>query len=129
MGFGGPVNRATLDANAPGLEEAATVVSKSRVTSPVWMHWAGIVAIVATSTAFVSVIDPNPGINLAREASVTVSSSDGTLDSAKGAADGDIWEVGFRTRLEENPWLLLDLRSTKRVSRIVVYNCYDRYPY
>ena len=43
--------------------------------------------------------------------------------------DGDIWKVGFRTDLEDKPWVLLDLGREKVVSRFVVYNCYDRYPY
>ncbi len=99
------------------------------MTAPVWLHWVGIAALVAGSTAFVSRIDPKPGTNLALGAKVTTSSNDGTLESAKGAVDGDIWAVGFRTEPEDNPWILLDLGSEKLLSRFVVYNCYDRYPY
>ena len=99
------------------------------VTAPVWLHWTGIAALVASSTALVSRIDPKPGTNLALHAIVTVSSSDGTFDSAKGAVDGDIWNVGFRTEQQAYPWVLLDLGSARLVSRFVVYNCYDRYPY
>ena len=99
------------------------------MTVPYWLHWLGIAALVAGSTAFVSHIDPKPGKNLALGARVTTSSNDGTLESDKGAADGDIWNVGFRTEKEVKPWVLLDLGSEKVVSRFVVYNCYDRYPY
>lgn len=107
----------------------ADVWSRGLVTGPVWLHWVGIAALVAGSTAFVSRIDPSPGKNLALGAKVTTSSSDGTLASDQGAVDGDIWNVGFRTELERNPWILLDLGSEKLLSRFVVYNCYDRYPY
>ncbi len=99
------------------------------VTAPIWLHWTGIAALVAGSAVLVSRIDPKPGTNLALYARVTVSSSDGTLDSAKGAVDGDIWNVGFRTEQQAYPWVLLDLGAAKLVSRFVVYNCYDRYPY
>jgi hypothetical protein len=93
------------------------------------LHWVGIAALVAGSTAFVSRIDPKPGKNLALSARVTTSSNDGTLPSNRGATDGDIWNVGFRTEKEVKPWVLIDLGSEKAVSRFVVYNCYDRYPY
>ena len=95
----------------------------------VWLHWVGILGVVATGAAFSRAIDPSPGTNLALLARVTVSSNDGTLASARGAADGDIWNVGFRTELEPYPWVILDLGAEKPVSRIVIYNCYDRYPY
>ena len=64
-----------------------------------WLHWVGILGVVATAAAFSRAIDPSPGTNLALLARVTVSSNDGTLASARGAADGDIWNVGFRTEL------------------------------
>jgi hypothetical protein len=99
------------------------------VKVPYWLHWVGIAALVAGSTAFVSRIDPKPGKNLALGARVTTSINDGTLESDKGAIDGDIWNVGFRTESEARPWILLDLGSEKVVSRFVVHNCYDRYPY
>ena len=103
--------------------------SEPFVAARPWLHWAAIVVIVALASTFVSFIDPKPGVNLARGAGVTASSNDGTLASAKGAADGDIWNVGVRTQREDNPWLVLDLGSEKRVGRLVIYNCYDRYPY
>jgi hypothetical protein len=98
------------------------------VTVSVWLHWIGITAVIAGSAVFASSLDPNPGTNLALRAKVTTSSNDGTLATAEGAVDGDIWNVGFRTDWEVNPWLLLDLGSQKSLSRLVVYGCYDRYP-
>ncbi len=99
------------------------------VTVPVWLHWVGITTVIAGSTVLVSSIDPSPGTNLALHAKVTTSSNDGTLASAEGAVNGDIWNVGFRTDWEVNPWILLDLGAEKTLSRLVVYSCYDRYPY
>ncbi len=97
--------------------------------SALGLHWVGIVGIVAASTAFCRLIDPSPGTNLALLAHVTVSSNDGTLATAKGAADGDIWDVGFRTEIEHNPWVMLDLGVERALSRFIVYGCYDRYPF
>ena len=99
------------------------------VSAPVWLHWMGIAALVAGSAAFVSRLDPKPGKNLALHGRVTVSSNDGTLESADGAVDGDIWNVGFRTEEQPYPWIRIDLGALDRVSQFVVYNCYDRYPY
>jgi hypothetical protein len=104
-------------------------IVKPAVTVPVWLHWVGITTVIAGSTVFVSRIDPTPGVNLALHAKVTTSSNDGTLASSEGAVDGDIWNVGFRTDWEVNPWILLDLGSEKTLSGLVVYSCYDRYPY
>jgi hypothetical protein len=99
------------------------------MTPPASFHWVCIAALVAGATALVSRVDPKPGTNLARHAKVTLSSNDGTIASAAGAVDGDIWNVGFRTEAEPSPWVLLDLGASKRLSRFVIYNCYDRYPY
>jgi hypothetical protein len=100
-----------------------------RVAVPVWWHWSFIAAIVTAAVAFTHFVDPDPGNNLALGARVTPSSNDGTLPSGKGAADGDIWNVGFRTEREPSPSVMLDFGSVKAVSRFVIYNCYDRYPY
>lgn len=100
-----------------------------KMAAPIRVHWVVIVAIVAGSAAFSRLVDPSPGTNLARFAHVTVSSNDGTLASAEGATDGDIWNVGFRTELERNPWVMLELGVERPLKRLVVYNCYDRYPY
>jgi hypothetical protein len=93
------------------------------------LNLAALATLVAASALVVSRLDPKPGINLARGVAVTISSSDGSFKSAAGAVDGDIWHVGFRTDLEESPWILLDLAAEQVVTRFVVYNCYDRYPY
>lgn len=99
------------------------------VAVPVWWHWSCIAGLVTAAAVFSRLVDPSPGNNLALAARVTLSSNDATSSSAKGAVDGDIWNVGFRTKLEQNPWLMLDLGSVKTVTRLVIYNCYDRYPY
>lgn len=96
---------------------------------PYLLNLAALATGVVLSTLVVSRLDPKPGINWARGAVVTISSSDGTFKTAAGAVDGDIWHVGFRTDIEQSPWILIDLAAEKVVTRFVVYNCYDRYPY
>ena len=85
----------------------------------------GLAIVVSAATFVVAKLDRKIVPNLATGAVVTTSSRDPVSPDPAHVIDGDASRFGFHTLWEQSPWVLLDLRSEKLVSRIIVYNRLD----
>jgi len=64
--------------------------------------------------------------NLARHATVNASSRDPNNGVDPGRlVDGNLVELGFHTKKEDSPTVVLDLGKSERIRKIVVYNRFD----
>jgi F5/8 type C domain len=81
--------------------------------------------VIASATLLVARLNPPRATNLAVNAVVTTSSRARRSANPEGVVDGGIWLVGFQTRKEDEPWVMLDLVTERLVSRVVVYNRMD----
>ncbi len=84
---------------------------------------AGLVLLVAALTVLVARLDPSIIPNLATDARVTASSGD--QRKATHLIDGNIWNIGYQTSHESEPWIQLEFREPTLVSRIVIHNRVD----
>jgi hypothetical protein len=68
--------------------------------------------------------------NLALHRPTTTSGQGGAIATSDGVVDGKTFGIGFETARESRPWLRIDLRETKRIHQITVYNadhcCFER---
>jgi hypothetical protein len=83
------------------------------------------VVVVGAATLFVAGLDPRRGTNLAPTAVVSTSSRYPDMPAVGGTVDGDLSKIGFHTLTEDSPWVLLDLRRERAISRVVVHNRVD----
>jgi hypothetical protein len=92
---------------------------------PVAANLLGVAIVVSAATCVVARLDRRIVPNLATGAVVTTSSRDPVSPDPAHVIDGDASRFGFHTQWGQSPWVLLDLRSEKLVSRVIVYNRLD----
>ena len=89
---------------------------------PYQLTLTALIGLVVGSTLFVSRLYPTLGPNLALNAAVTVSSRLPDTPEPQHLVNREYGEMGFHTLMEDQPWVILDLRRVQTISRIIVYN-------
>ncbi len=86
---------------------------------------AALLVVVGTATLVVTKLNGSIVPNLATGARVTTSSREPNTPDPSCFVDGDIFGLGFHTRSESRPWVMIDLGREKQIHRLVLYNRVD----
>jgi hypothetical protein len=123
--------RKLATALAEPLEREASLIGRV-----LFMRWARIgaaaLALLAIAWSISGAIDKRfgkPNIALGRPVTISSQFGDTALDHTL-LVDGDKTNLGFHTDTGPNQWVMIDLGSSKNISKVVVYNraecCQDR---
>jgi hypothetical protein len=116
--------------DSAGLRTGANPIHYSIVAATVQIPYSlnllGLAMVVGAATLVVTRLESKKiAPNLATGSIVTISSRHPSSPDPSHVVDGDIYQLGFHTNLEQNPWVLLDLGREKLVHHIIFYNRAD----